>query len=41
MEIFTMDFMQRAWLAGIIVAIICPLIGSFLVLRHQSMIGDG
>lgn len=41
MEILTMDFMQRAWLAGIIVAIICPLIGSFLVLRHQSMIGDG
>ncbi len=33
--------MQRAWLAGIIVAIICPLIGSFLVLRHQAMIGDG
>ena len=40
-EMFTMEFMQRAWLAGIIVAIICPLIGSFLVLRHQSMIGDG
>lgn len=41
MEMFTMDFMQRAWLAGIIMAVICPLIGSFLVLRHQSMIGDG
>lgn len=41
MEIFTMDFMQRAWIAGLIMAVICPLIGSFLVLRHQSMIGDG
>ena len=41
MEIFLMDFMQRAWLAGLIMAVICPLIGSFLVLRHQSMIGDG
>lgn len=41
MEIFAMDFMQRAWLAGFIMAVICPLIGSFLVLRRQSMIGDG
>ena len=41
MEMFTMDFMVRAWLAGIVMAVICPLIGSFLVLRHQSMIGDG
>lgn len=41
MEIFMMDFMHRAWLAGFIMAVICPLIGSFLVLRRQSMIGDG
>lgn len=40
-EMFTMEFMQRAWLAGLVVAVICPLIGSFLVVRHQSMIGDG
>lgn len=38
---FDMAFMQRAWLAGLIMALICPLIGSFLVLRRQSMIGDG
>lgn len=36
-----MEFMQRAWLAGLIMAVICPLIGSFLVLRRQSLIGDG
>ena len=41
LEMFTTEFMQRAWLAGLIVAVICPLIGSFLVLRRQSMIGDG
>lgn len=41
LEIFEMEFMQRAWLAGMIMAVICPLIGSFLVLRRQSLIGDG
>lgn len=41
LEMFEMEFMQRAWIAGIIVAIVCPLIGSFLVLRKQSLIGDG
>ena len=35
------DFMQRALLAGLIVAAICPLIGMFLVLRRLSLIGDG
>lgn len=41
LEIFEIEFMQRAWLAGILMAITCPLIGSFLVLRRQSLIGDG
>lgn len=41
LEMFEMEFMQRAWIAGMIMAVICPLIGSFLVLRRQSMIGDG
>lgn len=41
LEIFEMEFMQRAWLAGLIMATICPMIGSFLVLRRQSLIGDG
>ncbi len=41
LEMLEMEFMQRAWLAGLIMAIICPLIGSFLVLRRQSLIGDG
>ena len=36
-----MAFMQRAWLAALMMAVVCPLIGSFLVLRRQSLIGDG
>lgn len=33
-------FMQRAFLAGIIAAILCPTIGVYLVLRRLSMIGE-
>ncbi len=41
MDIFTFDFMRRAFLAGLLVAVICPVIGTFLVVRKQSLIGDG
>ncbi len=41
LEMLEMEFMQRAWLAGLIMAVSCPLIVSFLVLRRQSLIGDG
>lgn len=41
MEFFQYDFIQRALLAGIITAIVCPIIGSFVVVRRQSLIGDG
>lgn len=41
LEMLEMEFMQRAWLAGLMMALTCPLIGSFLVLRRQSLIGDG
>ena len=41
MEWLSYDFMQRALLAGILVAFTCPLIGAFLVARRQSVIGDG
>ncbi len=33
-------FMQRALLAGLMVGIICPLMGSFLVLRNMTLIAD-
>lgn len=41
MDFLAFDFMQRALLAGLIVAVSCPLMGIFLVVRRQSMIGDG
>ena len=34
------SFMQNAFLVAILLAILCPLIGMFLVLRRYSMIGD-
>lgn len=39
-EILQYEFMQRAFIAGIMVAITCPLIGIFIVLKRLSMIGD-
>ncbi len=40
LEIFQYDFMQRAFIAGIIVSIIAPLIGTFLVVRRYSLMAD-
>jgi zinc transport system permease protein len=40
-EFFQYDFIQRALLAGMITAVICPIIGLFVVVRRQSLIGDG
>ncbi|WP_366921977.1 metal ABC transporter permease [Metallumcola ferriviriculae] len=34
------DFMQRAFAAGGIVALVCPMIGLFLVLKRLSLVGD-
>ncbi len=40
LEIFQYSFMIRAFEAGIIVALICPLLGIFLVLRRYSLMAD-
>lgn len=40
MEMLQYDFMQRAFVAGILISIISPIIGTFVVLRRLSMIGD-
>lgn len=40
-EIFTYGFMQRALLSGLLVGILCAVLGVFLVLRRLSLIGDG
>jgi zinc transport system permease protein len=39
-EIFHYSFMIRAFEAGIIVGIICPFLGIFLVLRRYSLMAD-
>lgn len=39
-EILQYTFMQKALLVGVMVGILCPTIGLFLVLRRLSMVGD-
>lgn len=41
LELLDYQFMQRAFLAGIAISIVCPLIGVFLVLRRLSLLADG
>ncbi|MBI4173491.1 MAG: metal ABC transporter permease [Candidatus Aenigmarchaeota archaeon] len=40
LELFQQGFIQNALLAGIATAIMCALVGLFLVLRKQSLFGD-
>ena len=40
MSIFEYGFMQRAFLVGILLAVITPCIGITIVLKRMSMIGD-
>lgn len=40
MEIFQYDFMVRALTASLIVGLICPLMGMFIVFKKLSLIGD-
>ena len=39
-EILTFGFMQRALLTGAITAVLCSVVGLFLVLRRYSLFGD-
>jgi zinc transport system permease protein len=40
LEMFDYSFMVRALLAGVIIALIAPMIGGFLVAKRLSLIGD-
>ena len=40
-ELLSYDFMQRALLAAVLVGLVAPLVGVFLVQRRLSLIGDG
>ena len=41
LEILSYGFIQRAMLAGTLIALLCSVLGVFLVLRRLSLIGDG
>lgn len=40
-EMLSLDFMQRALLAALLVGTVAPMVGIFLVQRKLSLIGDG
>jgi zinc transport system permease protein len=40
LEILTYGFMHRALISGIAIAILCSVVGLFLVLRRYSLFGD-
>jgi zinc transport system permease protein len=40
LEIFQYDFMIRAFTAGVIIAVVAPMIGMYLVVRSYSMMAD-
>ncbi len=40
-EILSYGFIQRALVAGSLIAVLCAVLGIFLVLRRLSLIGDG
>ncbi len=40
MEIFSYSYMNKAFLMGIMVGIICPVTGLFIVLRRMALIAD-
>lgn len=39
-EILQYTFMQNAFIIGLVVAVICPLVGLFIALRRMSLIAD-
>ena len=41
LQVLRYEFVQRAFLAGVFIAIVCSLLGVLLVLRRLSLIGDG
>ncbi|MHB8463024.1 MAG: metal ABC transporter permease, partial [Vulcanimicrobiaceae bacterium] len=38
---FAYDFMQRAFIAALLVGVLCSVMGTYVVLRRLSFIGDG
>jgi zinc transport system permease protein len=41
LDVFGYDYMQRALVAGLLIALVCTLVGVFTVLRGMALISDG
>ena len=41
MDLLTLGFLQKALVACVVVCSVAPLVGAFVVQRHQSLTGDG
>lgn len=41
LDLFSYQFFQYAIIGGIVVAVVCAVIGLFLILKKEAMIGDG
>ena len=41
LSVLQFAFVQRAFLGGVVIAVLCSILGLFLVLRKMSLIGDG
>jgi ABC-type Mn2+/Zn2+ transport system permease subunit len=41
LDMLSADFMQRAFVAGALIAVCCSTLGVFLVLRRYAMLGEG
>ncbi|MFH0916499.1 MAG: metal ABC transporter permease, partial [bacterium] len=39
-EPFTLVFMQKALVASVIVGVVCPVLGCYIVLRSMAFLGD-
>jgi zinc transport system permease protein len=40
-EIFTFEFAQRALIASVLIGLVAPLVGTYLVQRRLALLGDG
>ncbi len=40
-DLFTLGFLQRALVAGILVSLLCGVLSTFVVLRRMAFIGVG
>lgn len=40
LDLLNYDFMRLALIAGILVGVLCPIVGSFLIVQRMAMLGD-